>query len=73
VHFERRGWFERAADGNWWVVDNGSTNGVSVNDVPLRRAVESVPSRYADILRQGDRVQVGRVVLVFHAAEAAVE
>jgi hypothetical protein len=65
------GWFERRADGEWWVVDNGSTTGVSVNDCPVRRPVEGEPYRYAERVRQGDRVRVGDTVLEFRAADAA--
>jgi hypothetical protein len=64
------GWFERREDGGWWVVDNGSTCGVSVNDIPLPR-VEGDPSRRAQVLRPGDRVRVGRTLLAFHVDASA--
>ena len=62
------GCFERRADGQWWVVDNGTTNVVSVNDRVIDRTKDD-RGRSAQMLRHGARVRVGRLVLEFRAAE----
>lgn len=49
----------RDRDGQWIVVDLGSSNGTKVNDRPI----EQHP------LRDGDRIQLGRTVIVFAAEE----
>ena len=49
----------RDRDGQWMVIDLGSSNGTRVNDRPI----EQHP------LRDGDRIQLGRTVIVFAAAE----
>ena len=45
-------------DGAWWVVDNNSTNGTYVNDVPMRETP----------LRNGDRIKIGDVILKYLSA-----
>jgi adenylate cyclase len=51
----------RREDGDFWIVDLGSSNGTYVNDV----AVTS-----ARLLRNDDRVQFGSTVLVFQQSDA---
>jgi two-component system cell cycle response regulator len=51
---------ERRGDA-WWVIDSGSTNGTHVNDEPVTEAR----------LRDGDRIQIGNVILKFHVPRAA--
>jgi hypothetical protein len=51
----------RLPDG-FWIEDQGSANGTSVGGVPVDR----------QLLRHGDRVEVGQSVLVFEDAGAAV-
>lgn len=43
----------------WWLVDLGSTNGTAVNGQRIARPVR---------LAGGDQIQLGRSILVFHAA-----
>lgn len=45
-------------DGVWWVVDNNSTNGTYVNDLPTRETP----------LRNGDRIKIGDVILKYLSA-----
>jgi diguanylate cyclase (GGDEF)-like protein len=45
-------------DGVWWVIDNNSTNGTYVNDVPMRETP----------LRNGDRIKIGDVILKYLSA-----
>jgi len=61
------GWFERR-EGGWWVVDNGSTCGVFVNEqsVPKPPAEDKGERRLDD----NDLVSVGRVALRFRLGDA---
>jgi adenylate cyclase len=52
----------RQEDSSFWLVDLGSANGTFVNDAALTSARR---------LRDGDRLQFGRVVLVFEQVAAA--
>ncbi len=45
-------------DSAWWVLDNNSTNGTYVNDLPTREAP----------LRNGDRIKIGDVILKYLSA-----
>lgn len=45
-------------EGVWWVVDNNSTNGTYVNDLPARESM----------LRNGDRIKIGDVILKYLSA-----
>ncbi len=46
-------------DGQWWLIDNNSTNGTYVNDVASRETV----------LRNGDRIKIGDVILKYLSGE----
>ena len=52
----------RREDLDYWMVDLGSANGTFVNDKALTAA---------RVLKHGDRIRLGNLVLVFHQSEAA--
>lgn len=61
----RVGYFERRDDG-WWIVDQGSIHGILVNDVLVQHAGPDSPHPDQQRLRDGDRITVAQVRLVFH-------
>lgn len=53
AHWERRG-------DNWWVVDDGSTNGTYVNDDLIARQ---------HLLQNGDRIKIGGIIFKYLSGE----
>jgi pSer/pThr/pTyr-binding forkhead associated (FHA) protein len=48
--------------GRWWLEDLDSRNGTLLNEIPVTKPA---------VLCAGDRIRIGRILLEFHAEEAA--